>query len=102
VVADFADGSGRLLGEAKVDKPDEALWDALKLADISRIVPGIHGAYLIYAAKEQRWTPGIDGAALFLTGSTRAWGAREMIERWPRAWAGLLRGGRGIRPLDQR
>jgi hypothetical protein len=34
VFADLSDGAGRLLCELKVDKSQEALWDALKLADI--------------------------------------------------------------------
>ena len=38
--------------EMKVDRPDESLWDAIKLADIAAIEPSppIAGAYLVYAA----------------------------------------------------
>jgi hypothetical protein len=87
--------AGRVLMEMKVDKPDEALWDALKLADILA-VEDIAAAYLIYAGAERAWDEEVEGADLFLRSGT--WPVRELVERWPQAWAGLLRGGRGIRP----
>ncbi len=98
IVADLLDGAGRLLMEAKVDKPYEAPWDALKLADICRLVPNIGAAYLVYACRAQVWSSATDASELFLGDTERSWSAREMVERWPRAWAGLIVGGRGIRP----
>jgi hypothetical protein len=87
--------AGRVLIEMKVDKPEEALWDALKLGDILR-VEDLAAAYLVYTGTERTWREGVEGAALFLSG--RTWSALDLIERWPRAWAGLLEGGRGIQP----
>lgn len=87
--------AGRVVMEMKVDKPEEALWDALKLGEILS-VEDCEAAYLIYAGSGRIWHENVEGADLFLTGGT--WRARDLIARWPRAWAGLLKGGRGIRP----
>ena len=40
--------------ECKVDKPDEALWDALKLADIL-CEYDVEAAYLLYDATDVIW-----------------------------------------------
>jgi hypothetical protein len=85
--------TGRVLIEMK-GKPEEALWDALKLGDILSVEDGAIG-YLIYAGSERAWREEIEGADLFLTGGM--WRAADLIARWPRAWASLLEGGRGIR-----
>ncbi len=87
--------TGRVLIEMKVDKPAEVLWDALKLGDILS-TEDLAAAYLVYAGTERTWQGGVEGAELFLNGGMQR--ARDLIERWPRAWAGLLEGGRGIRP----
>jgi hypothetical protein len=87
--------TGRVLMEMKVDKPAEALWDALKLGDILS-TNDLAAAYLIYAGTERTWHEAVEGADMFLNGGM--WRTRDLIERWPQAWAGLLEGGRGIRP----
>jgi hypothetical protein len=87
--------AGPVLMEMKVEKPEEALWDALKLADIL-MMEELGAGYLVYAGTKRSWHEEVDGADLFLSCGT--WRARDLIERWPRAWAGLLEGGRGIRP----
>lgn len=87
--------AGRVLVEMKVDKPHEALWDALKLCDILDAEDRAT-AYLIYAGTDRTWREEVEGADLFLTGGM--WRTIDLIARWPRAWASLLEGGRGIRP----
>jgi hypothetical protein len=87
--------AGRVLMEMKVDKPEEALWDALKLGDILS-VESLTSAYLVYAGSECSWHEDVEGADLFL--NPGVWRVLDLIERWPRAWAGLLEGGRGMRP----
>ena len=87
---------GRVLIEMKVNKPDEALWDALKLADILATQRDLAAAYLVYAGTERTWREEVEGADLFLRGGM--WRARDLAGRWPRAWAGVLQGGRGVRP----
>jgi hypothetical protein len=87
--------AGRVFMEMKVGKPEEALWDALKLGDILSVEEHAT-AYLIYAGTAHAWCDEVAGADLFLTGGT--WRALDLIARWPQAWADLLVGGRGIRP----
>ena len=87
--------AGRVLIEMKVDKPHEALWDALKLCDILG-AEDLTTAYLIYTGTERTWREEVDGADLFLTGGM--WRTLDLITRWPRSWASLLEGGKGIRP----
>jgi len=87
--------AGRVLIEMKVDKPQEALWDALKLCDILSVEDRAT-AYLIYAGTARTWREEVEGADLFLTGGV--WRALDLINRWPSVWASLLEGGRGIRP----
>jgi len=100
LVADLADGT-RVLMEMKKGKPDEALWDALKLGDIAEMdtAPVLAGAYLVYDGDAGDWAPTRDGARLF-TECPRVWDARELIEAWPNAWLWLLKGGNGIRPRE--
>lgn len=92
---DRGGAAGRVLMEMKVGKPEEALWDALKLGDIL-IEEAVATAYLIYAGTTRAWREEVAGADLFLTGGT--WHALDLVARWPQAWADLLEGGRGIRP----
>jgi hypothetical protein len=87
--------AGRVLIEMKVGKPYEALWDALKLCDILNAEDRTT-AYLIYAGTARTWRQEVEGADLFLTGGM--WRVLDLIARWPRAWASLLEGGKGIRP----
>jgi hypothetical protein len=99
LAADLYDGSGRLLMEMKVGKPDEAIWDAIKLADIVTQNPEVLAAYLIYGATADRWAPATPVARLFLDPPAQA-SSRELIAWWPSAWADLLFGGDGIRPTE--
>ncbi|MFZ1154640.1 MAG: hypothetical protein WAN93_07025 [Solirubrobacteraceae bacterium] len=87
--------AGRVLIEMKVDKPHEVLWDALKLCDILN-AEDLTTAYLIYAGTARTWREEVEGADLFLTGGM--WRTLDLIAQWPRAWASLLEGGKGIRP----
>ena len=83
--------------EMKVDKPDETIWDAIKLADLQAVgkCHGIYGAYLVTWATEASWKRK-DGSPLF--DSTRNWGVEEMISEWPKAWNKLREGGNGKFP----
>jgi hypothetical protein len=46
----LARDTGSLVIEAKVGKPDEAIWDVIKLADILALDRTIIAAYLVYDA----------------------------------------------------
>ncbi|MEX2107434.1 MAG: hypothetical protein WD827_00945 [Solirubrobacterales bacterium] len=97
LAVELSNGSLALL-EMKVDKPDEALWDALKLADFALSRPDLGpSCFLIYDGAQPIWARPAEGAALF-TVAGRHWSVRELIERWPTAWLSLMIGGRGIRP----
>jgi hypothetical protein len=96
LVAD-AGGGRRLDFEMKVDKPDEVIWDAIKLADVNASARRkVAGSYLVLWATTRSWVVG-EASALF--DMPRTWGVREMIETWPRAWDRLRSGGRGKVPL---
>jgi hypothetical protein len=97
LLASPCDGSGTVLMEMKVGKPDEGLWDAVKLADILTHTPSAVAAYLIYGGSSARWVAKTPVAALFLNPPACA-AVRELIARWPAAWGDLLFGGKGIRP----
>ena len=93
---DLPDDQGRVSMEMKFDHPDEAIWDAIKLADIAASNPAspIAASYLIYVAEADIWK---DEPVTKLFADRKDWGGRA-IERWPSAWLGLLKGGRGLRP----
>ena len=91
------DAGRRALIECKVDKPDESLWDAIKLADVL-YDHRVDAAFLLYDAADAIWTAA-PGAELFTSRATR-WRVSELIGRWPRAWGDALYGGRGIRPHE--
>src|SRR4051812_41389511 len=93
----FDRGARRVLIECKVDKPDEALWDALKLADIL-CQHDAEAAYLLYDASDAIWCN--HPVAPLFTGTARRWHFCDLIARWPKAWGDLLYGGRGIRPRE--
>jgi hypothetical protein len=95
LVADV-DSGRRLDFEMKVDKPDEVIWDAIKLADVNASArPKVAGSYLVLWATTRSWVVG-EASALF--DMPRSWGVKEMIETWPRAWNKLRKGGRGKVP----
>ena len=91
----FDQSSRRVLIECKVDKPDEALWDAFKLADILG-EHGVESAYLLHDATDVIWRN--HPVAPLFTEPARRWRTRDLIARWPKAWGNVLYGGRGIRP----
>ena len=92
---DLTDGRGRIAMEMKVGKPDESIWDAIKLADIQVFDARVRAGYLISDAD---WSPGAQGSALFAHRPPRTRSSRALIAESPRAWAGTMIGGRGIRP----
>lgn len=95
------DGARALGVECKVGKPDEVLWDAIKLGQ---------------RCDEEPWNRGLEAAALVVEFTDKELCERravrwfdaavtqvdtiEAIERWPEAWYGVLCGGRGIRPTS--
>jgi hypothetical protein len=81
--------------EMKVGKPDESIWDAIKLADVQAYAPTVRAGYLISDAK---WNDGAEGSSLFVRLPTRTKSCRELIAESPAAWAGTMVGGNGIRP----
>jgi hypothetical protein len=91
------DGGLRLDFEMKVDKPDEVIWDAIKLADVNatRRREGATISYLVLWATSRSW---VVGEASSLFDMPRTWGVKEMIETWPKAWNGVRVGGRGKIP----
>ena len=96
LVANLDDGR-RLDFEMKVDKPDEVIWDAIKLADVNaaRRCDGVAGSYLVVWATSRSW---VGGEASSLFDMPRTWGVTEMIETWPKAWNWARVGGRGKVP----
>lgn len=81
--------------EMKVGKPDESLWDAIKLADIQELDPQVRAGYLI---SDALWGQGADGTGLFDEPRARDVVCREAISAWPAAWDWALEGAKGIRP----
>lgn len=92
-------GSGVVLMEMKVGKPDEGIWDAIKLADaLARHgEPATWSAYLVYAAPRSVWEAARIQGLLFAPGRATHT-PLALISTWPKAWLKLLVGGRGIRP----
>jgi len=85
----------RALCEMKIDKLDESLWDAIKLATLRELEPDGPPAYLIYAAGKRKFedATGSNCSALFQhTDDPVTWETTHLIERWSKAWAGLLKG----------
>lgn len=95
VVVDLADGSGRLGIEAKVGKPDESIWDAIKLADVQDLDARVRTANLV---SDAQWAGHEQGTELFEQTPTRQRSCRELIANSPGAWTGTMIGGKGIRP----
>jgi hypothetical protein len=92
------DGSISLLIETKVGKPEEAIWDIIKLADIRVLDRSVTDTYLVYTASTKVWTRA-DNRSPLLSDRERLWTVREMIGHADADWAWLLKGGRGIRPM---
>jgi hypothetical protein len=95
--AGFTDG-GSCVIEAKVGKPEEAIWDIIKLADILALDVTITAAYLIYDATSKTWAK-TDRATSLFTEPEQLHTVRELIESSRPDWEWLLKGGRGIRPI---
>lgn len=94
------DGKTSLLVETKVGKPEEAIWDIIKLADICVLDKSVTDVYLAYAADKKAWAKADKRTAL-LAAVDRSWDVRGMIEHNEGSesdWRWLLKGGKGIRP----
>jgi hypothetical protein len=88
--------AGRVLMEMKVGKPQESLWDAIKLADILAAHGGHAASYLVYDGGGAGWGPNLDCSDLFRDCDEES--VEKLIQRWPKAWMYLMLGGNGIRP----
>ena len=98
------EGRARVLMEMKVEKLDESLWDVLKLAALHRY-EHVDAAFLVYEGRRAVFEGSGDCAALFQKrvhpeDGTATWATEDLIRQWPRAWAGLLRGGYGNGPSE--
>jgi hypothetical protein len=90
---------GTIVIETKVDKPEEAIWDVIKLADILTLDSHVTAAYLVYDATTKVWSKADLTSNLF-GNAERALSAHQLIENAREDWAWLLKGGRGIRPVS--
>jgi len=85
--------------ECKVGKPDELLWDAIKLGQRCDDKPWKHGLQAgalvveLKALNELRATSWFDDSVTEVD-------VVAAIVQWPEAWYGLMCGGRGIRPTS--
>lgn len=87
----------RAAAELKIRKPDELMWDIVKLADHT----GFKGAAFAYAAICVQVEPGdlTRPNGPLLTGECAGEQRPvDWISRWSKDWHWLMRGGRGIRP----
>lgn len=84
-----------LIAEAKVGKPDESGWDAIKLADLLHRERPNAVAYLL---SDRTWPTHAPLAPIFAATEELTIQVTDLIARWPAAWLGVLIGGRGIRP----
>lgn len=85
--------------ECKVGKPDELLWDAIKLAqrcDDNAWDVGLEAAALVVELEVLREPRAISWLDLSVTEVDVV----KAIAQWPAAWYGLMYGGRGIRPTS--
>jgi hypothetical protein len=80
----------------KVNKPDEVIRDAIKLADLQAGGKGTASPVPIWSSGPGTVLAVRRCAALF--DGDRSRGVSEMIERWPKAWNRLREGGRGKFP----
>ncbi|MFA9269956.1 MAG: hypothetical protein ACEQSX_04245 [Baekduiaceae bacterium] len=90
---------GRGAAELKICKPEELMWDLVKLADHA----GAAGAAFAFAAICVQAEPSdlTQGPGLLLTGAlSGVQRPRDWIEQWPNDWQWLMCGGRGIRPTS--
>jgi hypothetical protein len=87
--------------EVKIRKLDELLWDAIKLGQRRSVDPwpqALAGAAIIVELQpgdlEHALAPG------WFDGALREFEVYDAIRDWPKAWYGLMCGGRGIRPTS--
>ena len=94
VIMDSRESSVRVGIELKSYKLDETLWDIIKMASLRRMT-GVEAAYVVVAATSKKFDGSGDCAALFQTrlGEATSWESSSWFDRWPTAWADLLRGG---------
>lgn len=91
--------AGRGVAELKIRKPDELMWDLVKLADHA----GHDGAAFAFAAicVQVEASDLHPGPGALVTGDrSGAQRPRDWAEEWPDAWRWLMCGGRGIRPTS--
>ena len=97
-----AGDGGRALGvECKVGKPDELLWDAIKLSQRCDDKPwnlGLEAAALVVEFTDKELCEG--RAVRWCDPAVTQVNTIEAIVCWPEAWYGLMCGGRGIRPTS--
>src|SRR4051794_16987275 len=96
MVAFMANGT-RLVFEGKIDDPGQQIWDALKIAEIGARTGDL--GYLVCAASDRVWRSGSAAIALFRETEVEI-AVAGLISRYPKDWAALLVGGKGIRPLS--
>ena len=87
--------------ECKIGKPDELLWDAIKLGQRCGEDPWDHGleagAIVVEVSDTALRTP---RAGAWFDPSVTEVDTIEAIAGWPEAWYGLMCGGRGVRPTS--
>ena len=94
-------GSLAFGAEVKIRKLDELLWDAIKLGQRRSDDPwpqALAGAAIVVELQ-----PGDLEHALaprWFDGAVREFEVYDAIRDWPKAWYGLMCGGRGIRPTS--
>jgi hypothetical protein len=85
--------------ECKISKPDELLWDAIKLGQRCGDNPWKHGLEAGALVVEVKSFDELRATSWFDRSVTEV-DVVEVIAQWPGAWYGLMCGGRGIRPTS--
>lgn len=82
-----------LVGELKLRKSDEALWDVFKMID-AVVSCDVSGAYVIVGAGDRAWAQRGACQELFVRDLSR-YASSSLFSDNPTAWLGLLKGGSG-------
>lgn len=87
----------RAAAELKIRKPDELIWDVVKLADQAGFddAPFAYAAICVQVEPSDLTRPSGPLLTGECAGEQRPF---DWISRWPKDWHWLMRGGRGIRP----
>lgn len=80
-----------LVGELKLRKIDESLWDLFKMLD-ARISGGVESAYVIVGASDTDWA-GRGACQEIFASELSAYPSASLFASNPGAWLGLLKGG---------